>query len=164
MPIEGAKNFTYIGYTEAEDNKGKPTLYFKEGRYTQFHRITENIGWHPAKGDRYRAENITEDGVKEFDKAEATKNSSMLYAFCEKFRKGTYDAKPNDPKSLYFECWDLPDNRFSYHISRSRLVRPTDQYSEAYAKDILAKGELAPNEKSSKKMRGIEFVEKRANV
>jgi hypothetical protein len=170
MAITGSEKFTYLGYTEGD--KGFPTLYFSEGRFTQRHKTIENIGWHPRKKGTYRAANISR--VKANDLADIRKLKSDLKkkikelkknnedyskelkllknerlkinAFCTDFMLGRFDSSASDAK--YFECYDRQDGSYGFHPSRSRLMKQGDTgfnstYNEKYAKGILGKKESA---------------------
>lgn len=144
MSIKGYENFTYEGYTLGGE---KPTLYFKEGRYTQVHESTENVGWHPLNTVKCYRVNITDEAEKVImEIPEGDPNESK---FALEVVAGKYTAKAG--KGILCECYTNDDKQFVVHVSRGRLIRPSDfdfdkTYDAKYAKDVLAKGVLAPNE------------------
>ncbi|MBN1990568.1 MAG: hypothetical protein JW783_14285 [Bacteroidales bacterium] len=147
MPIKDYQNFTYLGYTEGE--KGYPTLYFKEGRYTQKHDDPENEGWHPVD-QHYRGANIFRKEWERYVKMREGKDQSGKNAFKAAFMKGTYDSNESDAK--YFECSSADGVSWIGHPSRSRFIEAGSHgcnplYDAAYAMSILEKGKIADNAK-----------------
>ncbi len=173
--INGFEGFTYLGYTMGDP--GSPTFYFKEGRYTQKHNHPENVGWHPVK-TYHLAANITKAAAAEYKalnalikkaeedddedgEDETIRLNGLKTEFKRRFVNGEFNALDTDVTAIYFECStniELNKNDYSKwagHISRARLIKLTDklfmvQYDEAAAKKVLAKGELADNEKSKR--------------
>ena len=157
--IDGYEDFTYIGYTESKGNHGSPTLYFKEGRYTQVHNNKKNIGWHPCSTDAsvYRGANITPTAHSESSLARKNEDTEPKKQIKEAFLRGELDSELADAK--FFEVFKVgkgnPEDGSSWsgHPSRARRLMVgfpdfNENYSEAYAKGILAKTEskLAENE------------------
>lgn len=150
MAINGSQNFTYEGYTLGSS---LPTLYFAEGRYTQIHPQTDNIGWHPIRsGSKYRMANILKEAYDKYDELRSAKNEDGKNAFKAAFLQGKFDADIKDSTSLLFEC-SSNDNGLSWqgHPSRGRFISIHDPsfdptYNETYAKGVLSNGVIAPNE------------------
>jgi hypothetical protein len=145
MPIKDYQTFTYEGYTEGK--LGFPTLYFKEGRYTQSHEDCNNIGWHPLHYTYCYKINITEKAKKYI--MAIPLNDPKESDFAQKVVNGDYTATEKN-EGILCECYTNDKKKYSVHISRGKLVKPSDsyfniKYNEEYAKDILAKGVLAPN-------------------
>lgn len=146
MPIKDYQSFTYEGYTEGE--LGFPTLYFKEGRYTQSHKDCNNIGWHPLHYIYCYKINITKEAYNII--MEIPSNDPGESKFAQEVVNGKYTATEQN-EGILCECYTNDKKNYSVHISRSKFVKPIDKYFNAkynkeYAKDILAKGVLAPKE------------------
>ncbi len=144
--ISGYESFTYIGYTHGGAASGaRPTLYFKEGRYTQDHNEFTNIGWHPNRpGLNYAFGNVREDMVKSFQRH--TNISAFMAGGC----------RSTDTTGVrLFECYtNAKGEVVSTHVSRGRLVLVGDrdfnqEFNEAYARRVLYLGSYALNNISS---------------
>lgn len=145
MPIKDYQNFTYLGYTEGEE--GYPTLYFKEGRYTQKHKNPENEGWHPVV-QFYRGANISRKEWERYKKMREDKDQYGKNAFKVAFMKGIYDSNESDAK--FFECSSKDGVSWLGHPSRSRFIEAGSEgskslYDAAYARTILKDGKIAGN-------------------
>lgn len=144
--IEGYENFTYEGYTLGGS---EPTLYFKEGRYTQVHDNPDNIGWHPiSNGDKCIRQNINNQGVERI--MEIPEDDAEENIFAQEVLKGKYTPQGTEQATLC-ELYTADDKNFSIHVSRSKFIRTSDSdfnttYDQAYAREVLKNGKLAPNE------------------
>ena len=140
--ISGGDSFTYIGYTHGGKNSGaRPTLYFKEGRYTQDHDEFTNRGWHATKpGMRYAFGNVS-DGVLANIKTKTNLNAFMSGGLRSTDTKGV----------RLFECYqNAKGETISTHVSRGRLIKVGEpdfdkQFDAAYAKKVLREGCYALN-------------------
>ncbi len=161
----------YIGFTEAAENINFPTLYFENGRITQKHETTSNVGWHAnAKKNHYRA-NINGTSAEKWNKLMAgeetlrariensksaeealfyknqeAKLASAINNFLDNFRKGIYNPTDNDEQSVLFEATIPNEGHFTCHLSRSKLRQPNNRYNNEYAKDKLERAMVALND------------------
>jgi hypothetical protein len=140
--ISGGDRFTYIGYTHGGKNSGaRPTLYFKEGRYTQDHEEFTNRGWHATKpGVKYACGNVSEAVLSNI------KTQTNINAFM------SGGLRSNDVTGVHlFECYQNGKGEIiSTHTSRGRLIKVGDpdfdmQFNDAYAKKVLRDGCYALN-------------------
>lgn len=145
----------YLGYTHGGE---LPTLYFENGHFTQAHQNPKNVGWHPNKGDRHVIKNITEEKHKEYGDhrgGPGAWSAEKKAEFAKSVDKGEYDAKEGEGK-MFESNVKVEDGKDQYsgnHPSRARLVQVGEEgfkaaYGKAYAESVLAKGEVAQNEKS----------------
>lgn len=146
--IEGYENYTYEGYTLGSS---KPTLYFKEGRYTQIHDDPNNVGWHPIPtGFKCIRQNINAQGLKRImEIPEGESAEENLFAL--DVLKGVYTPRDTEESTLC-ELYTADNKDFIIHVSRSKLFKTGDgdfnaTYNNAYAQEVLKNGDLAPNEK-----------------
>lgn len=144
--IPGYEKFTYSGYTQANPQT-LPTLYFKQGRYTQQHTDHANIGWHPYDAPVYRLTNITPAAVADIMKIPP--GDPRENDFARDVIAGKYDDQSETGTCC--ECFSYDGKSYSVHISRSRFIAVgTDgfkiEYSREYAMSVLRDGTVAPNE------------------
>lgn len=141
--VNGYETFKYEGYTKGE-GVALPTLYFKEGRYTQEHDVPENVGWHPAINPCWRG-NISKESYDYYNSIRSKGDDAAKNKFKKEVMKGTYNAAPGE--GFLFEV-ELVEGQLLAHPSRSRLITPGDPmfdktYNAEYTKGVLAKGHLA---------------------
>jgi len=133
----------YLGYTESTDNKGFPTLYFENGRFTQRHQLITNVGWHPNSKDHYGS-NIS---IRKYNEYFKLKNVQEKDKFKTKFRKGRFDYHGSNAENnaKYFEVFRDPFGKLRAHPSRSFLRMPGNagfnkQYDQDYAYSKIETG------------------------
>lgn len=147
MPIEGYEKFTYLGYTLGGE---KPTLYFKEGRYTQVHEDSDNVGWHPVNDKIHHQLNISPQEVHEIMKIPPRDPDEQK--FCRKILiEKVITGDRTQSTACLFEC-DMESTGFSnIHVSRGKLIDVGStgfnmSFGEEYAKKVLSEGHIAKNE------------------
>lgn len=142
-----------IGYTKDPKNPSqKPTLYFKNGRFTQEHELADNVGWHPNM-DKHVARNVSEDTLDEiYDDYE--KNSRRFTNVRKKFRKrrDSYGDKLTYAEASVLNHPKTGEKVNVFHQSRSKLLRPSDkEFDKNIYRSIWGvvhmNGKLARNER-----------------
>jgi hypothetical protein len=144
MAIQQAESFTYIGYTLGG---AKPTLYFKEGHYTQVHQVAENVGWHPNRHGKYTAVNVSRQFAESILLAKNFAERAKL------LKPYVNSAPPEDNSNTahLLEYWTRGGEIATLHVSRGKLIKVggpgfNPAYDAKYAYDVLLKGRIARND------------------
>lgn len=146
--VEADETGAYIGYTMGGD---APTFYFENGHFTQVHSDSDNIGWHPNKGDRHFIKNIKEESRDEYEKNRGVWDRNKKTKFGLEIESGKHDAKEGEGVMIEGDIKVKDGNEKVYlHPSRGRFIKPTEKDSKYSASDAISaasKGGLAKNEK-----------------
>lgn len=141
----------YLGYTLGGT---APTLYFERGHFTQVHDDQNNVGWHPNKGDRHFIRNINPDMSNYYKTNRGQWSRKLKTRFGAMIERGVMNAEEGQGLMMEGGVFINQENNSEtayLHPSRGRLIRPgtpdfDNQYNEAYARQIVRTGNLAPNE------------------
>jgi len=150
----------FVGYTHG----GKePTLYFDLGHYTQEHKKSGNVGWHPIlEGCSIKRANITEVEYLEYKNA-GTQRAQL--GFIQKIITGTYQETEYSKRLMevsFIKNADGSTRIRSFHLSRSKLIKPllegdevnsnySTKFNSIYIENVMKSAFYAKNSGLKKK-------------